>query len=88
MKIDKKTIIFGIPIIKIRDFMRKYRTPGSFSLHTITEYFDLTKASGAYLLNELLNSEYAEQTKPNEYKVTVKGNSCSAYSEFNNSLSK
>lgn len=26
------------------------------------------------MLNELLNSEYAEQTKPNEYKVTVKGN--------------
>lgn len=74
MKIDKKTIICGIPIIKIRDFMRRYRTPGSFSLQTITEYFDLEKPSGAYLLNELLHSEYAEQTKPNEYKVTVKGN--------------
>lgn len=74
MKIDKKTLICGIPIIKIRDFMRRYRTPESFSLQTIMEYFELTKPSGTHLLNELLNSGYAEQTKTNEYQVTVKGN--------------
>lgn len=74
MKIDKKTLICGIPIIRIRDFVRRYRTPGSFSLQTIMEYFKLTKPSGTCLLNELLNSGYAEQTKTNEYKVSVKGN--------------
>lgn len=74
MKIDRKTLICGIPIIKIRDFMRRYRTPGSFSLQTIMEYFELTKPSGINLLNELLNSGYAEQTKTDEYEVTVRGN--------------
>lgn len=74
MKIDKKTLICGMPIIRIRDFMRRYRTPGSFSLQTIMEYFRLTKPSGTCLLNELLNSGYAEQIKTNEYKVSVKGN--------------
>lgn len=74
MKIDKKTLIYGIPIIQIRYFMRRYRTPESFSLQTIMEYFELTNLSGTCLLNELLNSGYAEQTNTNEYKVTVKGN--------------
>lgn len=54
--------------------MRRYRTPGSFSLQTIMEYFELTKPSGINLLNELLNSGYAEQTKTDEYEVTVRGN--------------
>lgn len=74
MKIDKKTLICGIPIIKIREFMRRYRTPESFSLQTITDYFELTAPSGTSLLNELLNSEYAECVNTDKYKVTIKGN--------------
>lgn len=74
MKIDKKTLICGIPIIKIREFMRRFRTPESFSLQTITEYFELTKPSGTSLLNELLNLGYAECVNTDKYKVTVKGN--------------
>lgn len=75
MKIDKKTLICGIPIIKIREFMRRYRTPESFSLQTIMEYFELTAPSGTSLLNELLNSGYAECVNTYKYKVTIKGNS-------------
>lgn len=39
------------------------------------------------MLNELLNSEYIEQTKPNEYKVTVKGNAL-AQVKFVNRMNK
>lgn len=74
MKIDKKTLICGIPIIKIREFMRRFRTPESFSLQPITEYFELTKPSGTSLLNELLNLGYAEYVTTDKYEVTVKGN--------------
>lgn len=74
MKIDKKTLICGIPIIKIREFMRRFRTPESFSLQTITEYFELTKPSGTSLLNELLDLGYAEYVTTDKYEVTVKGN--------------
>lgn len=74
MKIDKETLICGIPIIKIREFMRRYRTPGSFSLQTITEYFELTAPSGTSLLNELLSLGYAECVNTDKYEVTVKGN--------------
>lgn len=54
--------------------MRRYRTPESFSLQTIMEYFELTKQSGTSLLNELLNLGYAEYVTSDKYKVTVKGN--------------
>lgn len=54
--------------------MRRFRTPESFSLQTITEYFELTKPSGTSLLNELLNLGYAECVNTDKYKVTVKGN--------------
>lgn len=74
MKIDKKTLICGIPIIKIREFIKRYRTPESFSLQTITEYFGLTKSSGTSLLMELLNLGYAECVNTDKYEVTVKGN--------------
>lgn len=67
MKIDKKTLICGIPIIKIREFMRRFRTPESFSLQTITAYFELTKPSGTSLLNELLNLGYAEYVTTDKY---------------------
>lgn len=54
--------------------MRRFRTPESFSLQTITEYSGLTKPSGTSLLNELLNSGYAECVNTDKYKVTIKGN--------------
>ncbi len=74
MIIAYKILICGIPIIKIREFMRRFRTPESFSLQTITEYFELTKPSGTSLLNELLNLGYAEYVTTDKYEVTVKGN--------------
>lgn len=54
--------------------MRRYRTPKSFSLQTIMEYFELTKPSGISLLNELLNLGYAERVDTDKYEVTVNGN--------------
>lgn len=54
--------------------MKRYRTPESFSLQTIMEYFELTAPSGTSLLNELLNSGYAECVNTDKYKVTIKGN--------------
>lgn len=54
--------------------MRRYRTPESFSLQIIMEYFELSKLSGTSLLNELLNLGYAEYVTSDKYKVTVKGN--------------
>ena len=54
--------------------MRRFRTPESFSLQTITEYFELTKPSGTSLLNELLNLGYAKYVTTDKYEVTVKGN--------------
>lgn len=54
--------------------MRRYRTPESFSLQTITEYFELTKPSGTLLLKELLNLGYAECVNTDKYEITVKGN--------------
>lgn len=54
--------------------MKRYRTPESFSLQTIMEYFELTAPSGTSLLNELLNSGYAECINTDKYKVTIKGN--------------
>lgn len=74
MKIDKRTVICGIPIIRIRNFLRLYRTPDSFSPLTVSEYFNVSKQSGASLLKELLALGYVVNKSGNKYEVTTKGN--------------
>lgn len=74
MKIDRNTQICEIPIIKIRDFFKRFRTPCSFSHQTITEHLGLTEQSGATLLSELIRLGYIEKNSKNYYVVSVKGN--------------
>lgn len=74
MKVDRNSEICGIPIIKIRDFLKCFQTLDFFSLQTISEYFSLTKQSGASLLSELIKAGYITEESKNKYVISIKGN--------------
>ena len=87
MKIDKKTLICGISIIIIRNFLRQFRTPASFSLQNVSGYFAVSKQVGNSLLKALIALEYVEKKSVDKYEVTVKGNAL-AQTKFVNRMNK
>ena len=64
-------MIAGIPILKIRDYLRKFSS-GWISVSELGEYFRLNHPEAEILLHELINKgllEYQEK----KYRLTVKG---------------
>lgn len=74
MKINKETLICGIPIIKIRDLIRKIDSHTPYVLEIITGALHLTEQQSLSLLNELINLGYLEKEGEDKYARTVKGN--------------
>ena len=73
MKIDSKSIYHDVPLIKVRDFLRKNRE--GFSEESFFRSFDEKKGSGKRILGALTNDGYLEKGRvfPQEYDLTPRG---------------
>lgn len=73
MRIQRKEIIAGIPILKIRDYIKKYFS-GYFSISNLEDHFGLKPRETQKLIHELLRQDYIERQK-GKYRLTLKGRS-------------
>lgn len=71
MRIERKELIVGIPILKIRDYLRKF-TSGYFSISNLEECFRLGSRQAHNLVRELLNKGYIEY-HAGKYRLSLKG---------------
>lgn len=77
MKIDKNKRINNIPIIKIRNFLRRFSRVSSEDLLTnINGYFNLTKQEATKIIEALVEEGYIEK-EGEVYYCTIKGNALS-----------
>ena len=77
MKIDKNKRINNIPIIKIRNFLRRFSRGSSEDLLThISGYFNLTKQEATNIIEALVEDGYIEKEGEVYYR-TIKGNALS-----------
>ena len=77
MKIDKNKRINNIPIIKIRNFLRRFSRDSSEDLLTrISDYFNLTKQEATKIIEALVEEGYLEK-EGEVYYCTIKGNALS-----------
>lgn len=74
MKIDKSIVLAGIPIIKIRDFLRRHGVQSTFTILMIADYFGVSAKLAVNILKELVALGYVEISHSEEYTCTVKGN--------------
>ena len=77
MKIDKNKRINNIPIIKIRNFLRRFSRGSSEDLLThISGYFNLTKQKATKIIEALVEEGYIEK-EGEVFYCTIKGNALS-----------
>ena len=77
MKIDKNKRINNIPIIKIRNFLRRFSRGSSEDLLThISGHFNLTKQEAPKIIEALVEEGYIEK-EGEVYYCTIKGNALS-----------
>ena len=77
MKIDKNKRINNIPIIKIRDFLKRFSRDSSEGLLTnISDYFNLTKQEATNIIEALVEERYIEK-EGEVYYCTIKGKALS-----------
>lgn len=77
MKIDKNKRINNIPIIKIRNFLRRFSRGSSEDLLThISGYFNLTKQEATKIIEALVEEGYIEK-EGEVFYCTIKGNALS-----------
>jgi predicted nucleotidyltransferase len=79
MRIDKNEMIAGLPILKVRDWLRKVRRPYGFEVEHIAAYFNFSERKAGELMRELKQRGLIElmDGKPGEqgyHHVTMAGN--------------
>lgn len=65
MKLDRNETVAGIPIGRVRDFLREIRsrTYPEFQLRNVTEFFDLDPLAAERLLSALLRRRLAKRSR-------------------------
>jgi len=71
MRIHKKEVLAGIPILKIRDYLRKVSRE-ELTASELRTYFRLNRQKTEVLIHELLGKELLEK-RGKKYRVTLKG---------------
>lgn len=74
MRIDKKQTICNIPVLKIRDFLKRCHRSSDFYANNFFKYIQVDETEGEKVVKELIKQGYIIQVN-NLYKVTEKGQS-------------
>lgn len=74
MRIQKGEFLAGLPILNIRNFLRKVEERDSFNSFSVQEYFHLSPKEAISLLQQL-EQEGLVEGQGNIYHLTVKGRS-------------
>lgn len=80
MKVNKSEKICEIPLIKIRNFLRRFdRNYYENISQSLSDYFGLSVDVAVALLSELINNGYIEKevSGENVYRRSIKGNALS-----------